>query len=283
VMPDTSASPYSLESPDPAYVDFRYRDLFWPTRPYEDRCDRMALEALMPATGDRLIEVGAGFGRLADEYTGYREAVLLDLSGVQLDAARERLREDPRYLVVAGDAFHLPFPDASFDTVVCVRVIHHFDDPGGAIAEMGRVLRPGGVLVLESSNKRNLKAIALFLLRRQKDSPFSRGSQRAQDTHFLPAFLRRRPKSRQGSAAAGPSAKWDATTDVDHAPADLRRWLRKAGLRIETTRSVGLFRLPYVTRHVPLRLLAALERAQQAALAPVTPGPSIFFRAVRDR
>lgn len=282
-MSSTSVSPYSLESPDPAYVDLSYRDLFWPSRPYEDRCDRMALEALMPRTGDRLIEVGAGFGRLGDEYTGYREAVLLDLSGVQLDAARERLRDNPRYVVVAGDAFHLPFPDASFDTVVCVRVIHHFDDPSGAIAEMGRVLRPGGILVLESSNKRNLKAIALYLLRRQKESPLKRGSQRAQDTHFLPAALRRGPNNRSPSTASGPSAKWDATTDVDHAPVDLRRWLRAAGLRIEATRAVGLFRVPLVTHHVPLRLLTALERALQEVLAPVTPGPSIFFRAVRDR
>jgi SAM-dependent methyltransferase len=280
-MPRAGASQYSLESPDPAYVDLRYRDCFWPTRRYEDRCDRIALGALLPGTGDRLMEVGAGFGRLADEYTGYREVVLLDLSGVQLDAARETFRDDPRYSIVEGDAFHLPFPDTSFDTVVCVRVIHHFDDPSAAVAEMARVLRPGGVLVLESSNKRNLKAIALYLLHRQRESPFEPGSQRAQDTHFLPARLRGRASTSAGSDPPEPPAKWDATTDVDHAPRDLRRWLRAAGLRIEATRSVGLFRLPAVTRHVPLGLLTALERTLQAPLASVTPGPSIFLRAIR--
>jgi SAM-dependent methyltransferase len=190
VMSDTSATPLSPTVPDPAYVDLRYRDSFWANRPYEDRCDRIALEALLPRTGDRLIEIGAGFGRLADEYGGYLNVVLLDLSGVQLAAARERIGDEPRYVTVEGDALHLPFPDASFDAAVCVRLIHHFDDPRAAIAEMARVLRPGAVLILESSNKRNLKAIALHLLRRQAESPFGPGSQRATEAGFCPGSSR---------------------------------------------------------------------------------------------
>jgi ubiquinone/menaquinone biosynthesis C-methylase UbiE len=281
-MSDTSATPLSPAAPDPAYGDLRYRDSFWPSRAYEDRCDRMALEAFLPRTGDRLIEVGAGFGRLADEYSGYREVVLLDRSGVQLAAARERIGDDPRYVTVEGDAFHLPFPDASFDAAVCVRVIHHFDDPRAAIAEMARVLRPGGVLILESSNKRNLKAIALYLLRRQRESPFGPGSQRATDASFVPRRVRMRRRSRAASDPAGSNGRWSATTDVDHAPSDLRRWLQAVGFRIEATRSVSLFRLPAVTRRVPLKVLTALERALQSLLAPVTPGPSIFVRAIRD-
>lgn len=282
-MSDTSATPLSPMVPDPDYGDLRYRDSFWPSRAYEDCCDRIALEALLPRTGDRLIEVGAGFGRLADEYSGYREVVLLDLSGVQLAAARERLGDDPRYVTVEGDAFHLPFPDASFDAAVCVRVIHHFDDPRAAIAEMARVLRPGGVLVLESSNKRNLKAIALYLLRRQRESPFRPGSQAETDAYFLPRIVRMRRRSRAASDPAAPVAPWWPTTGVDHAPGDLRRWLQAAGFRIDATRTVSLFRLRPATRRVPLPLLIALERALQSLLAPVTPGPSIFLRAVRDR
>ncbi|MGA3031583.1 MAG: class I SAM-dependent methyltransferase [Candidatus Limnocylindrales bacterium] len=277
-MPDTNPAHFSVSEPDPAYADLSYRDSFWPSRKYEDRCDRMALEAFLPKTGDRLIEVGAGFGRLADEYIGYREVVLLDLSAVQLAAARERLGDDPRYITVQGSAFHLPFPDASFDAVVCVRVIHHLDDPGPAIAEMARVLRPNGVLVLESSNKRNLKSIALYALRRQRQSPFGPGSQIPEDVSFMPRGTRKNT-----AAAAPPSDRpWSASTDVDHAPSDLRHWVEAAGLRIEATRSVSLFRTPTLTRHVPLRLLTALERPFQALVAPLTPGPSIVVRAIRN-
>lgn len=251
----------------------RYRDLFWPPRRYEDQCDRIALRAFLPPTGDSVVELGAGFGRLANEYTGYRKAVLLDLSGVQLDAARDRLREDSRYEVVEGDIFHLPFPDASFDSVVCIRVIHHFADPRPAIAEMARVLKPGGTLVLEAANKRNLKAIVLFWLRRQKASPFKRGSIAATNATFLPEAVHRGPEGEH----------WEATTDFDHAPADVRQWLRTAGFDVNAMRTVSNFRLPLIARHVPAGALVALERVTQPSLASVTPGPSIFFRATRKR
>src|SRR5205807_7674851 len=129
--------------------------------------------ALLPSTGDRLIEVGAGFGRLADEYRGYRSVVLFDSSPELLGAGRERLGSDPRLEFVQGDANALPFPDGSFDALLCVRVVHHFVDPARAFAEFARVLRPGGVLVVEFANKRNLKSVLRYALRRQAWSPFS--------------------------------------------------------------------------------------------------------------
>ena len=69
-----------LETTLLAFADLAYRDAFWPQRRYEDACDRIALRAFLPRAGGRLIEVGAGFGRLVDEYAGYREVVLLDPS-----------------------------------------------------------------------------------------------------------------------------------------------------------------------------------------------------------
>lgn len=260
-----------------AFQDLSYRDAFWPVRVYEDRCDRVALRAFMPPAGERLLEVGAGFGRLADEYGGYRQVVLLDPSGPLLSAARERLAHDARYEIVTGDAFRLPFADASFDTVVCIRVVHHFADPRLAIREFARVLRPGGVLVLESSNKRNLKAIAAYLLRRQSWSPFERGSHDDGGVYLLPGALRR-----SGSPGSAAEPVWTSpATAYDHAPADLRSWLRAAGLRVDATRTVSIFRLPALSRHVPPELLVTLERPLQSLLASVTPGPSLYFRSTR--
>ena len=97
----------------------------------------------------------------------------------------------------------LPYPDGHFDTAVCVRVLHHFADPGPVLAELGRVTRPGGVVVLEYANKRNLKSIARRVLGRQSWSPFELGSVEYKPFHF------------------------------DHAPVGIRRALRRAGLRIE--------------------------------------------------
>ncbi len=276
--PDTSDP--EAATADPAFADMRYRDLFWPSRPYEDRCDRMGLRALLPPTGDSLVELGAGFGRLANEYTGYRRVVLLDLSGVQIEAARERLKDDPRYEIVEGDMFALPFEDASLDTVVCIRVIHHFEDPRPAIAEMARILRPGGVLVLEAANKRNFRAILLYVLRRQKTSPFKRGSEPATSAYLVPERFRQKAA---GSPAGQPKAEWSATTDYHHSPVDVRHWLKAWGLEVKTTRTVSNFRARALTGRVPLRVLVGLERATQRLLAPVTPGPEMFFKAIKKR
>ncbi len=244
-MPPDTAHPLAT------YEDLGYRDVFWSARRYEDACDRIALRALLPAGGARLIEVGAGFGRLADEYAAFDQVVLLDSSDVHVEAAREALAADARYSVVLGDAQELPYPDDSFDVAVCVRVMHHFADPAPLIAELGRVVRPGGTVVLEYANKRNLKAIARRLLGRQGWSPFETGSVEYKPFHF------------------------------DHSPVEVRRALRRAGLQMEAMRAASLFRVPALARRVPPNALAAVEARLQAPLGSITPGPSVFVRARR--
>jgi SAM-dependent methyltransferase len=236
----------------PRFVyDLRYRDVFWPTRAYEDRCDRIAIRALLPKTGGRLLEVGAGFGRLADEYAGYASVALFDASPELLDAARERLGADPRYEFVLGDAHHVPFDDATFDAVVCVRVIHHFEDLAAIFGEFARLLKPGGVLVIEFANKRHLKAIARWALRRQRWSPFSEEPHEYFPLHY------------------------------DRSPGEVRRRVRAAGFRIGPLRAVSLFRLGALTSRVSPSLLATFERPLQAPLGPLAIGPSVYLMATR--
>ncbi|HXQ95399.1 MAG TPA: class I SAM-dependent methyltransferase [Candidatus Acidoferrales bacterium] len=252
--PRAEHGPAGSAPPDheiPRYDDLRYRDVFWAERDYEDRCDRIAIRALLPPTGGRLIEVGAGYGRLADEYRGYREIVLFDSSEAHVEAARQQFAGDPRIRVEQGDAYALPVADGSFDAVVCVRVVHHLEHPGAVFAEFARVLRPGGVLVLEFANKRNLKAILKFAARRQSWSPF------ATDPHeYLPLHF-------------------------DRHPSEVRRLLRRAGLKIEAVRAVSLFRLPMLRARLPAGWLAAVERPLQAPLGSIAPGPSVYLKARR--
>jgi ubiquinone/menaquinone biosynthesis C-methylase UbiE len=73
---------------------------------------------------------------------------------VELDLALDMLRvnagrfADPRALRVCTDGARLPFPGASFDAVLCFGVLPHFEDLAAALAEMRRVLRPGGALAV---------------------------------------------------------------------------------------------------------------------------------------
>lgn len=111
------------------------------------------LEALPPGPGRRVLDVGCGPGddvrEIAAHLTPGGVAVGLDRSDVMLDVARRRSTGSPLPVDFrSGDACALPFPDGGFDAVRAERTLVHVDDPALAVAEMARVLRPGGRVVL---------------------------------------------------------------------------------------------------------------------------------------
>jgi ubiquinone/menaquinone biosynthesis C-methylase UbiE len=100
------------------------------------------------ATG-RVLEVAIGTGRSIPFYGADVELTGVDLTPEMLEIARQRaagLGLTPE--LVVGDAEHLPFGDAEFDTVVCELGLCSIPRPAVAIAEMKRVLKPGGTLLL---------------------------------------------------------------------------------------------------------------------------------------
>lgn len=96
-----------------------------------------------------VLDVGCGTGAtleaLLRAYPGTRAAGI-DLSPRMVEVARARLEGSAR--VQVADAEHLPAGDASVDLVICVDSLHHYPDPAAALAEMHRVSRPGGSLVI---------------------------------------------------------------------------------------------------------------------------------------
>jgi ubiquinone/menaquinone biosynthesis C-methylase UbiE len=113
----------------------------------------IALAGIAP--GSRVLDVGTGPGIVAlaaAPLVGDRGHVMgVDLSEGMLVAAREKAARHPHGAHVEFrqmDAEHLAVPDASFDVVVSLFALHHFPNPAAALAEMYRVLRPGGVLCI---------------------------------------------------------------------------------------------------------------------------------------
>lgn len=96
------------------------------------------------ATG-RVLEIGAGTGYNFPYYPEGSWVVATEPNPEMLRRAEPRAREHGIELR-AAPAERLPFPDGSFDTVVSTGVFCSVDDPGRALAEVHRVLRPGGVL-----------------------------------------------------------------------------------------------------------------------------------------
>jgi ubiquinone/menaquinone biosynthesis C-methylase UbiE len=100
------------------------------------------------ATG-AVLEVAIGTGLNLDFYPADIRLTGVDFSPAMLDQARDRARQLGRTVDLAeGDAHALAFPDNSFDTVVCTFSLCAIPDDRQAVAEMRRVLRPGGLLLL---------------------------------------------------------------------------------------------------------------------------------------
>jgi ubiquinone/menaquinone biosynthesis C-methylase UbiE len=100
------------------------------------------------ASGE-VLEVAVGTGRNFTFYPAGVRLTGIDLSPAMLEIARKKADElgfDAD--LMEGNAQDLPFPDASFDTVVCTLSLCNIPDDRRAIAEMKRVLRPGGSLLL---------------------------------------------------------------------------------------------------------------------------------------
>jgi SAM-dependent methyltransferase len=108
--------------------------------------------------GTTVIDVGAGAGR--HSYEAYRrgaDVIAFDQNAEELAEVDTMLQamgqagEAPasaKAQVVVGDALALPYPDGTFDVVIASEILEHVPDDRGAIAELVRVLRPGGSLAI---------------------------------------------------------------------------------------------------------------------------------------
>jgi len=107
--------------------------------------------ALGPGTIEAHLDIGTGTGRLVDMLAAQtRRAVGIDLSHDMLAVARSNLdRAGHRHVQVRpGDVYALPFEAGTFDLVTLHQVLHYLEEPGRALAEAARVLRPGGRLLV---------------------------------------------------------------------------------------------------------------------------------------
>jgi ubiquinone/menaquinone biosynthesis C-methylase UbiE len=154
------------------------------------------------------------------EPTAERVEAATALVGQALPGARLEFRP--------GDATALDFPDASFDWVWCGDVLHHIQDTGRALAELARVVRPGGRIVV-------------------KESQLLPGV-------FLPGHpaLERRLRQAEMEWSRHEGGEYSFEERRQRTPA----WLRAAGLRVES------FRTYLLERHAPLAD-AAREYIQQ--------------------
>ena len=130
----------------------------------------VALALLAAAAPGRLLEVGCGTGAFAARCL---DELACDV--VALDASAEMVRTTQARGVhaVIGDVQELPFPDADFDCAVAAWMLYHLPDLDRGIAELARVLRPGGRLVAITNGRESLRELYELVGGERRDSTFT--------------------------------------------------------------------------------------------------------------
>lgn len=197
------------------------------------------------AAGRDVLEVGCGTGLVLERLARVaRSAKGIDLSPGMLEKARARGLD-----VREGSATELPFEDASFDVACSFKVLAHVPDIGKALAEMARVVRPGGFVLAEFYNPLSLRALA----------------------------------KRLGPAGAISASKTeDAVYTRFDAPWDVKKLL-PPGCTIAASRGVRIVTPAAVAMRVPV-LGAALRRAEHAlADSPLSIFGGFWIAAIEKR
>jgi ubiquinone/menaquinone biosynthesis C-methylase UbiE len=112
-----------------------------------------------------ILDVGSGPGLLAKELGSRSKeftVVGIDISKDALKIAEQNTKLNSNISFKEGSVYELPFEENIFDIVVCKDSLHHFQEPGKALKDMFRVLKPGGILYIQDLRR----DVPMYLLNR---------------------------------------------------------------------------------------------------------------------
>ena len=238
------------------YEGSDYQTSFWDqaNRAYEDATEALALRRMLPASGELMLELGAGAGRNTPRYSMYQRVTLVDYSRTQLEQARQRLGGGERYTYVQADIYHLPFVAGLFDGATMIRTLHHMADPRRALAQTRFPLQKNALFILEFANKHNLKALIKYALHQQTWNPYS-----PEAVEFVPL-------------------------NYDFHPATIRAWLKENNFAIERQLTVSHLRHGIIKKVMPLRMMVSLDSlfSRTGDLWQLTPSVFVQSHAIGD-
>lgn len=176
------------------YEEVEYTRYWWRSdRLRRDMLEKAIVRRLLPAHGKRLIDVGCGFGRLADSYVNrFEQVIMLDGSLSLLRQARERT--EGRLVYIAADLLHIPLRSAACDSLLMIRVMQHMPDPDACLAELHRVACGDATLVMSYCNKRSLATLVRWL-GHSADHPWHPLRRETMQAHYGSPFYYHHPET----------------------------------------------------------------------------------------
>lgn len=233
-----------------------YYDKYWNGREYEHECEVIAIKNLLSNQHfDKSADIGGGYGRLTTLLSNYSEKVILVEPSAKQRKLATKYLDTKKIQIVNGTVEKSRLTNNSLDCLILVRVTHHLLDPLIGFNELFRIIRPGGVLVLEFANSLNFKA-------------------------RLRSFFTGQPILYTPIEKRSPgNIKKNTINFVNHHPATILKLLKKSGFIFDKKLSVSNFRSSLLKELLPLKLLLKLEKFFQPLLADNFFGPSIFILA----
>jgi SAM-dependent methyltransferase len=155
-----------------------------------ERMTRATLDATLAAPGRRILDVASGFGQDAIALRARGAEVIGAEPSARMTAWARLMSEKAEGAVphwVRGWSDALPFADASFDAAYCKGALDHFDRPELAIAEMARVTKPEGRVVLAVANFDSLACRAARAQDRFREDTLGRAPKRGRRHYDVPA------------------------------------------------------------------------------------------------
>ena len=232
-----------------------YED-FWIGRDYEHLAEIIAINKLLANRRyDVGIDYGGGYGRLSRTILKYCNFLYLaDPSNKQLDLAKSKLQSEPNIdFMRLVDEAEIPLNDNQLDLVVMIRVSHHLVEPSKTLAEIKRVLKPGGQAVIEVAN-------SAHFLNRVK--------------HYLRFKTISKDPIQIGIAANGID---DETPFVNNNPKTIEDLFKANNLQIIEKLSVSNLRNRLFKRVLGMSTIVTIEEFLQRKLSFISFGPSLIY------
>ena len=203
------------------------------------------IELAQPRGDERLLDIATGGGHTALAFAPYvREVLATDLTPRMIEVAQAFIRAQGATNVAfqVADAEALPFPDAGFEIVTTRIAPHHFPNPRQYVREVARVLRPGGLFVLDDNM--------------------------APDDQELDLFMNR-------------FEQWRDPGHVrNHSIGEWREWMQDAGLQVEHVEPLQVKRYEFANWTEQMRMPAAERDALESWLMSASPRCAEFFQIV---
>ena len=151
-----------------------------------ERCLGFPITAL---NGKTVLEVGCGAGRFTELLVNSGALVhSIDLSHA-VEANKQNIGDKPNYRIAQAGAYEIPFPDRSFDVVMCLGVVQHTPSSEKTIEALWQKVKPGGMLVIDHYRWRlayysNLRFVYRELFRKMKPEKSQRIIHKLVDLFF---------------------------------------------------------------------------------------------------